>query len=268
MAIENASLLVNETVNQTAVSATSFPAPVEYAINIAFPRIKDLILAPAEHPEMLWTLAPMLVALVLMQLYFGRNKDESLGWNTAFGNSIALIFISSSLLRQLFIMSGEFSVWEFIKSAIYFHEPKVVIIILLFGYGILLMMISFFHWIPEGLAFFIMNGISINSTAYVVIVLVNSNNIPLDRHTFAAGFFIFLLVLIISIVLRSAIPQSRLSRLHKLERMKGIIDMQAKEVHRRAQATKIDFLRNRLDVKADKLEEKADKIKSMIKELE
>ena len=263
MAIENATLLVNETINQTTTTI-SLPAPLDYALHTLFPRIADLLLAPAEHPEMLWTLAPMMIALVLMQIYFGRNKDEALGWNTAFGNSIALIFISSSLLRQLYILSGDIEVLGFINAAIAFHEPKIILIILLFSYGILLAMISFFHWIPEGLAFFMMNGISINSAAYVVIVLVNSNNIPLDYHTLLAGVVIFLLLSVISIIIRTAIPQSRLSRIHKLEQLKNIIDAQSREVNRRAKATKIDFLRARLEKKADSLQDKANYISKKI----
>lgn len=266
MALENATIIVNESVNQTT-TAVQLPGPIDYFLHTAVPRIADLFLAPAEHPEMLWTLAPMIIALVLMQLYFGRNKDEALGWNTAFGNSIALIFISASLLRQLFIMSAEADFITFIQSAIAFNEMKILVILFLFAYGLLLALISFFHWLPEGLAFFIMNGISINSTAYVVIVLVNSNNIPLDRHTLFAGVVIFVIVLVISIILRTLIPQSKISKIHKFERMKQIIDAQSREVNRRAQATKIDFLRDRLEQKADKLQAKADLISKKIKDL-
>lgn len=266
MAIENVTVILNESLNQT-VNATSLPVPIDYALNTAFPRIRDLILAPAEHPEMLWTLAPMIIALILMQVYFGRNKDESLGWNTAFGNSIALIFISASLLHQLFLLSGEYSIMEFVKASIAFHEPKVAIILLLFMYGIFLSLISFFHWIPEWLAFFMMSGVSINSAAYVVIVIVNSGNIALDAHTVAAGVVIFLLVYVVSVILRSVIPQSRLSKMHRLERLLSIIDAQAHEVKRRAKATKMDFLRSRLEKKAERLQSKANRVSEMIEEL-
>lgn len=264
MVVENATMILNETVNQTAVS---LPAPLDYAVNTLAPRVRDLVLAPAQHPDMLWTLAPMIIALVLMQLYFGRNKDEALGWNTAFGNSIALVFISASLLRELFILSGEADFFAFVDSALAFDEPKIVVILLLFAYGIFLAMISFFHWIPEGVAFFIMNGISINSAAYVVIVLVNSEGIPLDEHTVAAGVAIFLLLYVVSVVIRSIIPQSRLSKVRKLERMKRIVDSQAKTVNSRSGKTNIGFLKSRLESKADKLEDKSDKISKRLEEL-
>jgi len=267
MAVENATLLANETLNQTS-TVVSLPAPLEYALEVGAPRIKDLLLAPAQHPDMLWTLAPMLIALVLMQIYFGRNKEETLGWNTAFGNSIALIFISASLLRQLYILSGDIEVVGFLNAALAFHEPKVLIIVFLFGYGLFLALLSFFHWIPEKIAFFLMSGIAINSTAYVVIVLVNSDNIPLDTHTLAAGVVVFLLVYAVSVILRSVIPQSRLSRIRRLQRLRAMLDAQEDLVRNRARNTRIDFLRSRLEEKQAKLHVRSAAVSSKIKELE
>ena len=78
---------------------------------------------------------------------------------------------------------------------------------------------------------------------------------------------IFILVYVLSVILRSVIPQSRLSKMHKLERLLAIIDAQAREVNRRAKATKIDFLRHRLNKKADKLQKKANTISAKIEEL-
>ena len=256
MVVENATVMINETINQTVQPA--LPGPLDYAINTAAPRIADLVLAPLEHPEMLWTLIPMITALILMQLYFGRNKDEALGWNTAFGNSVALIFISASLLRSVYIASGDISIKGFLSASIYFNDLRIIIILLLFMYGILLSLISFFHWLPERLAFFIMNGISINVTAYVVIVMVNSRNIPFDKDTLIAGIVIFVLVYAVAIVLRSFIPQSRRSRLHRLESMKYILDADIRLFKEKARTARSDFRKDRLNERVRRLEDKAD----------
>ena len=59
---------VADSIAENITQAGLFDAPLAYAQNELLPRIYDLFIAPSEHPEMLWTLGPMLVALVLMQL--------------------------------------------------------------------------------------------------------------------------------------------------------------------------------------------------------
>lgn len=222
-AIVNATLAgVNATVNETVTDAV-LPGPIQYVTDVLWPRITGLLGAPLDHPDMIWTLAPMLIALVLMQIYFGRNKEEALGWNTAFGNSIALTFISISLLRTLYIESGIASITAFMDS-IDVSNLRVFVVAVIFLYGLFLALISFFHWLPERIAFFIMNGISINVTAYVAIVLVNVGNIPLDRHTLLAGFAIFLSVSVVAVIVRSMIPSSGNARRARLLKQKSFLE--------------------------------------------
>lgn len=262
MAFENATMLANESINQTAPSLVT--DSVNYVQNTLFPRVVDLIVSPAENPEMIWTLTPMIIALVLMQMYFGRNKDEALGWNTAFGNSVALIFISMSLLRGVFLTSGRASIQMFLWLDVTSADIRIIIIGILFAYGILLSMLSFFHWIPEKLAFFIMNGISINVTAYVAIVLVNSDNIPLDQHTLAAGFTIFVAVYLASIVIKSFIPMSKQSRIKILERKKFLVEERRKAVEKKEKTEQDDAKRQRLNRKIKKYKDKEKEIEKEI----
>ena len=42
------------------------------------------------------------VVTLIMTLYFGRHRDEELGWNTAFGNSLTLLFVSIDLFRYIY----------------------------------------------------------------------------------------------------------------------------------------------------------------------
>ncbi|MBW2996919.1 hypothetical protein KY349_01105 [Candidatus Woesearchaeota archaeon] len=265
MALENATMLANESVNQTVPSLVT--NSVDYVQHTLFPRVVDLIVSPAENPEMIWTLAPMIIALVLMQMYFGRNKDEALGWNTAFGNSIALIFISVSLLRGAFIMSGRASMQEFLWFDVSITNLKILIIAVLFIYGILLSLLSFFHWVPEKIAFFVMNGLSINVTAYVAIVLVNSENIPLDWHTIAAGFVIFIAVYLASIVIKSFIPMSKQSRIKILDRKKFLLKEKIHFFEKKHKTEQNDAKRQRFHEKILKYKDKEKDISGAIKEL-
>ncbi len=266
MVLDNVTIIVNESINQT--TNATIPPPIDYVINTVFPRAADLVLAPMEHGDMLWTLAPMLITLFLMQAYFGRNKDESLGWDDAFGNSVALIFISTSLLQQLYINSGAASVNDFFYSLLQFEEPKVLIILGLFMYGMLLSLISFFHWVPEGVALFIMGTVQINVTAYVVIVLVNSDNIPLDANTLAAGVALFLAVYALSAILKSMIPESKISRLHRLQKLYSIVKAREETLKKKIHSVKTDIIRKVLQTRSNQLHSRVAQLERRIKELE
>ena len=263
---ENVTLIANETINQT--TQTFLQTSVDYTQHTLLPRVVDLVIAPIENPDMIWTLGPMIIALVLMQLYFGRNKDEALGWNTAFGNSIALIFISVSLLRGVFLESGDVSIMGFLRGALAFNDLQIVVVAFLFLYGIFLALLSFFHWIPEKLAFFIMNAISVNVTAYIIIVLVNSENIPLDRHTLFAGFVMFILVYLLSMAIRFFVPQSIHSRIHLLERKKYIVEADVRLYQQKVDKAGTDARRQKFSKRLKEYEQKVKDLDTVIKGLE
>ncbi|MFH1668572.1 MAG: hypothetical protein ABIA62_01460 [Candidatus Woesearchaeota archaeon] len=270
MAVNETVILLNETINQTvnATAASSGTDIISYVSGPLYSRIHDLLLAPFEHPDMLWTLWPMIIALVLMQLYFGRNKEESLGWNTAFGNSVALIFISGSLLRGLFIISGEATLSDFVDSVLLFQDIKIFVIAFLLLYGVVLSMTSFFHWLPERLAFFIMNGLSINVTAYVGIVLVNSDNIALDWTTVFAGLAIFVGVYIVAMVVRYFVPASDQAKLSILKQKKSILQSNVELFEKKGEEAKSDRKKAHYQILVDKYTQKVHKINSEMKKLE
>ena len=188
--------------------------------------------------------------MFLCNFNFGRNKDEDLGWNTAFGNSVALIFISVSLLRGLFILSENITFGSFVESMLAFNDVKIFVILFLFGYGIFLGMLSFFHWIPARLAFFMMNGISINSTAYIGIVLVNSNNIPLDWTTIFSGILIFVIAYLAFMIVRFFIPSSLNSQISILQRKKIIRNAKIRILEKKAREAKTDEKKAKFNSKA------------------
>src|SRR3989344_5233011 len=67
----------------------------------AFDRALELAMQPSIHKDMLILLLPLLATLFVMQIYFSRYKREELGWNSAFGNSIVLLFVGISLIAYL-----------------------------------------------------------------------------------------------------------------------------------------------------------------------
>lgn len=213
---------------------TSFFTVITYFKTIVIPRILDLVIAPIKAPDMLWIVFPLLIALISMQLYFGRHKAEELGWNTAYGNSIALLFVSINLLKYIYSTQGAgVGVKEFFHyTVLVSYSFKVLIVVFILAQSFLLLFLNFFHWLPKRLAFFISSSIPMNITAYIAIVLVYSDNIPLDIHTLVAGICMFFIVLLFFKIFRFLVPTSKESKkiiytqkIHKLnERIRHLTE--------------------------------------------
>jgi len=140
---------------------------------------------------MWWIITPLIVTLILMTFYFGRHKGEELGYNTAVGNSVLLLFIGVDLLRYLWYT-------EFPPSLLaYQHRPIATILILIVMVeSLTLMFSSYFQTLPKKLAYFLCSPLPVNLQGYVVIAVVYSN-IKFDWYTFVAALVLFILLLAI-----------------------------------------------------------------------
>lgn len=154
-----------------------------------YDRTIEIIIQPGKNTEMIWILAPLILTLLLMELYFSRYENEQLGWNTAFGNSLVLIFISASLIRHLYI-NGLLT---------YNLEPyKIGTTFAVLIVGFILTILDYSHALPKKIAFGLSSRLPINFLAYAAILIVYGN-LPIDFIT-AIGFIVVLLLL--SVVLR------------------------------------------------------------------
>lgn len=161
-------------------------------VNTLSDRFMELLLAPINYTETLWMVIPVLFTLFLVELYFGRYKAEELGWNSAFGNSLVLIFVSIDMVRLLYTQKG--------LQAFMYVNPKVALILAVIIEGIALTLMAFYHILPEHVAFNFSSALPMNFIAYISILLVYTN-IPIDFYTVLAAFGIMaILVLILTIV--------------------------------------------------------------------
>lgn len=155
-------------------------------------RFADLILAPANFREVLWMGIPLLVTIVLIELYFGRYTGEELGWESAFGNSLVLIFVCLDMARFLYNEAG-FGAFLYINS-------KIALIIAVFIEGIILSLVAFYRILPENIAFKFSSAFPMNFIAYISLLLVYTD-IPFDIYTILSAFGILaILVGILSAV--------------------------------------------------------------------
>lgn len=177
------STLVNETVVQS-----------QTIVQVSYQRFVDIIQAPLNFPDMFWILAPQLATLILMEFYFSRYSKEKLGWSSAFGNSLVLIFVSVDLVR---FMVNNALIYDFT------HRHVVIAVVIL--EGALLMFVDFYHLLPKELAWGVSSKLPINFIAAAAIILVYSD-IPFDLITLGGFFFLLLALTGIMILIRILQP--------------------------------------------------------------
>ncbi len=191
--------MINETTTSIGTVAN---ITWNYLSTDLFNRGTDIVQAPINTPNMLWMLLPLLATLLLMEFYFGRYKDEELGWNTAFGNTLVLIFISIDLFRHLYEPSGQ-TILQFIVTA---SDIKVIVPLIIAGLAMFLMLVDFFHFLPKKIAYIVSSPAYINLIGLLGIIVVYSNKIPLDGTTVFACAVLFVIANLISLMLYYIIP--------------------------------------------------------------
>ncbi|MDP4012792.1 MAG: hypothetical protein Q8R00_04275 [Candidatus Nanoarchaeia archaeon] len=171
----------------------------------------ELLIAPTQNFEMIWFVVPLIIITLLMTFYFARYTYEELGWNTAVGNSLVLIFISIDLLRYLFNLSDPSSFQNYL---IHWTETMVVLGVAI--EGILLLYTNFLHFLPKRVAFFISSPLPVNLTAYVVMAIVYTE-VPIEWITLWAALAIFL-VLFTTLSLLKHLLHWQIERIHEVQK--------------------------------------------------
>ncbi len=157
-------------------------------LNIIWDRVLEIAKQPLLSKDMLWILLPLLLTLLLIELYFGRYKREELGWNSALGNSLVLFFVGMNLFSWLqrndllyFAVFGETALAKSIIAAVVTLE------------SILLIALNFFHATPKKIAFSLSSVLLLNFIGVISIILVYS---PIDMGilTLLASVVLFVLL--------------------------------------------------------------------------
>lgn len=200
---------------------------IQYITNELVPRFTEIIITPWLHKETLWMVIPLILILFLIQAYFGRYKTEQLGWNTAFGNTVSLFWVTVLLTKFLVESTPT-------EGLLQGHSLRgFILIAVLFTWTLLLLVSDYFHTLPRRIAFFLSSTIPINIIAYIFIVLI-VGEISLDRTTILASFIFIICISIFFSLFRSLIEPSDYAR-KKIEEKH---DLKIQEKNRRKQARK------------------------------
>ena len=127
-------------------------------------RFVDIIKAPIDHPQMLWIIAPILIALIILQLYFARYRHVQNDYFSALSNAIFLIFVSADLLH--FLANNGLLFSDRVKTGIAF----LIIIV-----GSVLIIVDFFRLLPAQTIFQLSSKATFYFMSYIAIILVYTN---------------------------------------------------------------------------------------------
>lgn len=163
---------------------------------IIIERLIEIIKAPLNFPEMIWVLAPLVVTILLGEFYFSRYRYEEQGWGHHFGNSMILVFVSLNLLSYLYKN-------DLLKTDLINTSFSISIGVI----GIMLLILNFFHALPETLGFGISNSMPVNFLAYMAVILVYSG-IAVDYTTVFSSFIFLIIWSVVIGIIHRLIPRA------------------------------------------------------------
>lgn len=169
-----------------------------------FPRFNELVQTPLTNPDILWTILPLLGIAFFLELYFGRYKTEELGWNTAFGNTISLLWVTTALFRFMYETHGSMIFREWNLAG---NTPTMILIYALGLWSLLLAISNFFHILPKQISFFVSSTIPVNVSAVVTTLLV-IGEFQIDRVTLTAALILYIALAIIFATIQALVVPS------------------------------------------------------------
>lgn len=143
-------------------------------------RLIQLAEAPLNNPEIIPGVMPLILGALILELYFGKHKNEKLGWNTAVGNSIVWLSTGISLHMT-----------ETIETTQELYATYFIM-----GLGLFTGYLNFFHKWKSDLAFLASSTTIVYSIAYVTTVVIKTE-IPPDELTMQAGLALIIIIEII-----------------------------------------------------------------------
>ncbi len=140
----------------------------------------QILTFPAAYPEFLPSIIPIFVGLVVLELYFDRYENETLGWNSAVSNATLIITTGLTLIVQhgiLHPLSGSRAVVAYSVLAV----------------GTLILLLNFYHRWPAELAFNVSSAFISYTIVYITIAVVYAG-IPVSGHTLLAAGIVLVTV--------------------------------------------------------------------------
>lgn len=187
----------------------AFLGEIGLAIQLILQRTLDLVNQAISNRETLWILLPMVITFFLIELYFKRYRKETLGWESAVGNSLVLFFVAITLFSYLDRNNLLFGVSSLSPEIFSIALAKSIITFFILLESILLILLDFFHLMPKKFAFGVSSSMIINIIGIMCVLLVYSD-LPLDIVTILAILFLIAVLILILNLIIPLIPEQKI----------------------------------------------------------
>ncbi len=214
------------------------------------------------NPELLWTIFPLILATIIMLIYFEKYNGEKPGWNTYVANSLVLLFVSVILFRYIYNINGLGAI-NFIT-----YPYKLIVSSGLFLIGAVLLFLNFEHFLPEKIAMYVSSPLTLNLVAYISILFVYSGL----RESLALFISLIIIFILFSAALNILkIPIKKLfmhiKKMKEKERIENIIEEKRKIEEEKRRLKKEERRIKMAELrKLEKEKKEAIKLKKLVRE--
>jgi len=157
---------------------------------------KEIFSAPFRDLTILWLLVPIMIFWFILEIYFGRYKEEKLGWNSALGYGLSMFWIVVISFRTMF--ENGFDLFSF---------DKLLFVVFIAIYSVFIIYISFTHRIKAKI-FFLFTSPTLVYFLFGTAVLWVNGLLNITFWVIVDLIIFYLFILILEISLRKIIPSA------------------------------------------------------------
>jgi len=155
---------------------------------------KEIFSAPFRDPSILWLLIPIILFWFILEIYFGKYKQEKIGWNTTLGYGLSMFWIVVISFKTLFENNFEL-----------FGIDKLIFLIIISAYSIFIIYVSFTHKLKEKI-FFLFTSPTLVYYLLAIAILWVHGLLNISFWVFIDLIILYIIILILETIMKKLIP--------------------------------------------------------------
>ena len=155
---------------------------------------KEIFSSPFRDFSILWLLIPIIIFWLVMEVYFGRYKEEKLGWNSALGYGLSMFWIVVISFKTIFENNFEL-----------FSIDKLLFVIFVAVYSVIIIFISFTHRMKAKI-FFLFTSPTLVYYLFAIALLLVNDLLNISLWVIIDLVILYIIILIFELILKKLIP--------------------------------------------------------------
>ena len=157
---------------------------------------KEIFSSPFRDLSILWLLVPIVLFWFVMEIYFGRFKEERLGWNSALGYGLSMFWIVVISFKTIFENNFEL-----------FSIDKLLFVIFVAAYSVFIIFISFTHRMKAKI-FFLFTSPTLVYYLFAIALLWVNDLLNINLWVIIDLVILYIIILIFETILKKVIPSA------------------------------------------------------------